>query len=287
MKKENTGFKKLKKSGKVWIAIATFAVIGMGTVSVNADDSMSSTDIIVVAEPTTPPVTTEPTTPPVTTDPTTPPVTTDPTTPPVTTDPTTPPVTEEPGTTDPGTTDPGTTDPGTTDPGTTDPGTTDPGTTDPGTTDPTTPPVTEDPGTTDPGTTDPGTTDPTTPPVTEEPTTSNPGKDSKPEKPNKGNSTPVFIPTAEKPLVTEGKNEIVGIEGNAVLVKLNDKVVRTTANEVGGTVLDNGDIQVKDDKGEVKILPHTSESKSLLPVVGTVLMILAFVLYSKKQENKL
>ncbi|WP_413473922.1 LPXTG cell wall anchor domain-containing protein [Streptococcus parauberis] len=224
MKKENTGFKKLKKSGKVWVAIATFAVVGMGTVSVNADGLASETDIVVVAEPTTPPVTEEPT------------------------DPTTPPVTEEP-------------------------------------TEPTEPPVTEEP--TDPGTTEPGTTEPTTPPVTEEPTTSNTGKDSKPEKPNKGNSTPVFIPTAEKPLVTEGKNEIVGIEGSAVLVKLNDKVVRATANEVGGTVLDNGDIQVKNDKGEVKTLPHTSESKSLLPVVGTVLMILAFVLYSKKQENKL
>ena len=179
MKKENTGFKKLKKSGKVWIAIATFAVIGMGTVSVNADDSMSSTDIIVVAEP-------------------------------------------------------------------------------------------------------------TTPPVTEEPSTSNTGKDSKPEKPNKGNSTPVFIPTAEKPLVTEGKNEIVGIEGSAVLVKLNDKVVRATANEVGGTVLDNGDIQVKNDKGEVKtlkVLPKKSDSKTLLPVVGIIFMILTFLLTSKKKEE--
>ncbi|OHX26504.1 hypothetical protein BKX95_09925 [Streptococcus iniae] len=269
MKKENTGFKKLKKSGKVWIAIATFAVIGMGTVSVNADDSMSSTDIIVVAEPTTPPVTEEPTTPPVTEEPTTPPVTTEPTTPPVTEEPTTPPVTEEP-TTPPVTEEP-TTPPVTEEPGTTDPGTT-------------------DPGTTDPGTTDPGTTDPTTPPVTEEPTTSNPGKDSKPEKPNKGNSTPVFIPTAEKPLVTEGKNEIVGIEGNAVLVKQNDQTVKMSANEVGGTVLDNGDIQVKNDKGEVKtlkVLPNTSDNNTLLPVVGIILMILTFLLTSKKKEENL
>lgn len=154
--------------------------------------------------------------------------------------------------------------------------------TDPVPTDPTTP--TEPTTPTDPST--PGSsTDPSTPGSSTNPTTpgntTNPGTGTTPTNPSTG-ETPV-TPTPEKPIVTEDGHEIVGVQGDKVVVKSTNGYSAVDPQEVGGKINDDGTLEVKDEKGEVKKLPKTGTKENIFLIVfSSLLLLFGFTLTRKE-----
>ncbi|WP_413473716.1 LPXTG cell wall anchor domain-containing protein [Streptococcus parauberis] len=228
-----------------------------------------------------------------------------------------------------GTTDPSEPVPSAGDPvgGTTDPSGPVPNTGDPvgGTTDPNEPvPNTGDPvgGTTDPSGPVPNTGDPvpstgdpvggSTDPSESEPSTGDSGDDksndsSKPTIPTDPSkpvpipqepSKPVTKPVLDQPIITVTGDQIIGTQDGKVLVQTGLGTQLKDAEEVGGKVQEDGTVSVKKSDGNLEVLPHTGDSKTIVTIVGVILLFLAFwigfkdnikkylTIFTKKEEKE-
>ncbi|MFZ2185450.1 MAG: LPXTG cell wall anchor domain-containing protein [Streptococcus parauberis] len=190
-------------------------------------------------------------------------------------------LTDSPTVSDPvgGTTDTNTPLPSTGDPvgGTTDTNTPPPSTSDPvgGTTDTNTPP----PGTGDPvgGTTDTG---------TEKPSTDKPSDNS--DQPILSvPSKPVTTPAIDQPITTVTGDQVIATKDGKVLVQTATGTQLKEATEVGGDVQKDGTVSLKIENGDLKVLPHTGDSKKVFTVLGIILILGAIWVGFKDNIKKL
>ena len=75
-----------------------------------------------------------------------------------------------------------------------------------------------------------------------------------------------------KPIVDHKGNTVVGTKDGNVLVKQADgSIVTKKPEEIGAVRQKDGTVALKDDKGELKVLPSTGEAASvLLTLLGTL-----------------
>ena len=194
-----------------------------------------------------------------------------------------------------GTTDTSTAVPSTGDPvgGTTDSSTAVPSTGDPvgGTTDPSEPvPSIGDPvgGTTDPSESEPSIGN------SEDDESNGASKPTIPQEPSK----PVTKPVLDQPIISVTGDQIIGTQDGKVLVQTGSGTQLKDAEEVGGKVQEDGTVSVKKSDGNLEVLPHTGDSKTIVTIAGVILLFLAFwigfkdnikkylTIFTKKEEKE-
>lgn len=121
------------------------------------------------------------------------------------------------------------------------------------------------------------------------------GEDKKDDKKDEKPSVPVNpnVPTApnvpaddlvNKPIITNQGHKIVGTNNGNVLVEEAGVVVEKTAQEVGAVKQKDGTVALKDDKGELKVLPSTGTKESILASVLGVVTLVAGAVFKKKMD---
>ena len=177
--------------------------------------------------------------------------------------------------------------------GTTDTSTAVPSTGDPvgGTTDPSEPVLnTGDPvgGTTDPSESEPSTGN------SEDDESKGASKPTIPQEPSK----PVTKPVLEQPIISVTGDQIIGTQDGKVLVQTGSGTQLKDAEEVGGKVQEDGTVSVKKSDGNLEVLPHTGDSKTIVTIAGVILLFLAFwigfkdnikkylTIFTKKEEKE-
>ena len=156
-------------------------------------------------------------------------------------------------------------------------------------------PSTGDPvgGTTDSSKPVPSTGDPvggTTDPSESEPSTGNSEDDesngaSKPTIPQEP-SKPVTKPVLDQPIISVTGDQIIGTQDGKVLVQTGSGTQLKDAEEVGGKVQEDGTVSVKKSDGNLEVLPHTGDSKTIVTIVGVILLFLAFWISFKDNIKK-
>lgn len=96
---------------------------------------------------------------------------------------------------------------------------------------------------------------------------------------------PIKEPTLTEPIFSQKGDKIVGTQDSQLLVQKSDGTIQTrNANDLGGTVLSDGTVAVKDSTGEMKRLPKTGDDMfgSLLMSVSGIIALLGTVFIKMK-----